>query len=152
MGKEAKLDREAIEAVLERAFVLRLGLCVDNEPYVVPLSFAYSEGAIIIHCSPKGKKMDMLRQNPRVCFEVDVDAGVLKPMDSEDGCKFAMRYASVIGFGAAHILEDHAEKVAALKTLLAHYSEREYPMPDKKVEATAVIRIDIESMTGKQAG
>ena len=150
MSCKRQLSPEEIEAVLEKAFVLRLGMCADNEPYVVPLSFAFRDGAIFIHSSPKGKKIETLRRNPRVCFEVDVDAGLLQPMDPDDACRFGVRFSSVVGYGTARILEDPAEKSAGLKAVLSHYSDREYELPENKVAITAVIRIEVESMTGRR--
>lgn len=66
-----ELDSEHIDMVLKTAVVGRLGCCADNMPYIVPLSFVYHDGAIYGHTNA-GRKTDMIRSNPRVCFEVDV--------------------------------------------------------------------------------
>ena len=64
-------DRGEIEAVLREAEVGRLGTCSGGEPYVVPLQFAYHDGRVVFHCARRGKKLENIARNPRVCFEVD---------------------------------------------------------------------------------
>ena len=150
MGNRSALSQAEIEHVLDRAFYIHLGLCADGEPYVVPVSFVYHQGAIFFHGSGKGRKMDMLRANPRVCFQALVDHGLRKPMDQRDACNFGVAYLSVTGQGTARIIEDHEEKVEALKLLVSHYADGEFDLPDAKVKITTVVRIDVESMTGKR--
>ena len=66
-------DPKQIEAILDASKVLHLGLAVDNEPYVVPLNYGYTMEAgklvIYLHSGQRGKKLDMIRSNPRVFFE-----------------------------------------------------------------------------------
>ncbi|MDT8367556.1 MAG: pyridoxamine 5'-phosphate oxidase family protein, partial [bacterium] len=61
-------------------------------------------------------------------------------------------YRSVIGTGKAHILTDPAEKDEGLKILMAQYSERDYELSHSDLERVAVIRVEIESLTGKGSG
>jgi len=84
--KEIK-HREEIESLLKEAEIGRLGTCVDGEPYVVPLSFAYHDGKIVFHCAKRGKKLDNIAKNPQVCFEVDM--GEVIP--DEKPCRFSVR-------------------------------------------------------------
>ncbi len=65
--KEIK-DKTEIEAVLREATVGRLGTSRDDVPYVVPISYVYHSGKIIIHGAKQGKKMEDIAANPRVCF------------------------------------------------------------------------------------
>lgn len=59
-----------IERALHTATVGRIGCHADGHTYVVPISFAYDGGRIIAH-SPMGKKIELMRKNPDVCFEID---------------------------------------------------------------------------------
>jgi nitroimidazol reductase NimA-like FMN-containing flavoprotein (pyridoxamine 5'-phosphate oxidase superfamily) len=142
-------DREAIEAILHKAAVCRLGLCCDGVPYVVPLSFGYKNDALYFHSAPDGRKIDTIRENPHVCFEVDIDQELVP---GETPCEWTVQYRSVIGWGKARLVESAEEKRAALDVILDHYSgePREYGRED--VEKVAVIEVEIESMTGKQSG
>ena len=63
-------DKTTLEEILREEFVGWLGLCGPDGPYGVPLSYAYSNGKILFHCSPVGMKLDCIRENPRVCFAV----------------------------------------------------------------------------------
>jgi nitroimidazol reductase NimA-like FMN-containing flavoprotein (pyridoxamine 5'-phosphate oxidase superfamily) len=67
------LDRAQIDAIIERALVCRIALCDDSTPYILPVNFGYEGGCLYIHCALKGKKLDILKRNPMVCFEVDID-------------------------------------------------------------------------------
>ena len=64
------LASEEIERVLRAEVVGRIGCRAGDRTYVVPVCYAYQDGAIYAH-SAYGQKIEMMRQNPRVCFEVD---------------------------------------------------------------------------------
>ncbi|MBN1883772.1 MAG: pyridoxamine 5'-phosphate oxidase family protein [Deltaproteobacteria bacterium] len=147
-------DPAGIRDVLTRAVVLRLGLFDGRTPYIVPVNFGYDgKAALFIHSGHEGWKMEILKHHPRVCFEAEVDVAVIPPVKPDNHCGFSMAYRSVIGFGVASILDDPARKIDALKTIVRHLSPERSPddivFPDGTVEATAVVRIDIDSMTGK---
>ena len=139
-------DRAEIDAILNRAPVCRLGLSAGDRPYVVPLAFGYDGDSLYFHSSPRGMKMEMIRRNPRVCFEVDTDIEVVA---SGDPCRWHIRYTSVIGFGTASIVEDAQEKTRALEAIKDHYSAEPVDYGAIPLEAVAVIRVDIESVTGR---
>jgi len=65
-----ELSREQIEEVLRSEVVGRIGCHSDGRTYVVPITYAYADGAIYGH-SAVGLKIRMMRQSPSVCFEVD---------------------------------------------------------------------------------
>ena len=90
--------RDEIVEIIEKATICRLGLCRDNIPYVVPLNYGYRDDCLYLHCAKEGKKMDMIRANPHVCFEIDTDLEVIR---AEQPCDWGMKFASVIGFGTA---------------------------------------------------
>ncbi len=63
-----------------------------------------------------------------------------------------MKYKSVIGFGKAVILENVDEKHKALGVITTQYSGQELDFPEKRLNVMALIKVEIESMTGKQSG
>jgi uncharacterized protein len=140
-------DRAEIEAILDQAPVLRIALAENNQPYVVPVCFGHEPGVLYFHSSTEGKKIAMIRANPRVCFEVDLCDGVVK---GERACSWGMRYRSVIGFGRASILTAPAEKKHGLTCIMRQYRGGIPEFSDEDVRHVAVIRIAIESMTGKK--
>jgi len=143
------MDKSQIEAIIQKAAVCRIAMVDEGRPYVVPVCFGYRDGALYFHSSPHGRKMEALRRDGRVCVEFDTDTE-LQP--HEEACKFSFRYRSVIATGRAVELQDPAEKVDALNVLMRHYTGRDWQFPEEKVARVAVVRIDIESMTGKSSG
>ena len=139
-------DRSLIESIIQRASVCRIGLCDQGTPYVVPVSFGYKDNCLYFHSAGEGRKVDVLKQNNRVCFEVDID---LEMVPSDTPCKWTVKYLSVIGFGKAFFIDDPEEKRLALDAIMRQYSDQVYEYPEDTVEKTGVVRIEIESMTAK---
>jgi uncharacterized protein len=137
---------EEIEAIIRKASVLRIALHDDPFPYLVPVNFGYADGQLFFHSASQGKKIDLIRRNNRVCFESESDFGLIR---SDTPCHWSARYASVIGFGRAHLIEDREGKKRGLEIILRHYSVDPLEIPDTSLAPIVVVRIEVESMTGK---
>ncbi|KUO53506.1 MAG: pyridoxamine 5'-phosphate oxidase [Desulfitibacter sp. BRH_c19] len=147
--KEIK-DNADIEQVLHRAEVCRIGLCRGNEPYVVPMNFGYQDRCLYLHSAKEGKKIEFIKANNKICFEVGVDYEV---KESENPCNWSMNFSSVIGLGKAYIIEDLEEKKKALDVIMGKYScNNSFSYLDKAVEQIAIIKVKIEEITGKRSG
>ncbi|HEX7533867.1 MAG TPA: pyridoxamine 5'-phosphate oxidase family protein [Syntrophales bacterium] len=141
-------DRAVIDAIIRHCLVCRLGLSDGVEPYIVPLCFGYDGEALYFHSASDGRKIDILRKNSRVCFEFDIPEGM---REAEQGCRWGIKYRSVIGFGTAEIVDDQEDKKKALGIIMAQYSDKEYIFPEDVVTKTTVIKVVIACVTGKQA-
>jgi nitroimidazol reductase NimA-like FMN-containing flavoprotein (pyridoxamine 5'-phosphate oxidase superfamily) len=140
-----------IEAIIQKAEVCRLGLAVDNTPYIVPLFFGYENNCLYIHCAKEGRKLDMIGQNNIVCFEMEVDTEITNR--DKPACQWSSVYRSVIGYGSAFILEDFEEKKQALDVIMRHYSNKNsFEYKKKAVEEVAIIKIVVNHISGKQSG
>ena len=143
-------DEGRILQILDAAKVLHLGLAVDNEPYVVPMNYGYchEDGKLVLylHSAVRGKKLDMIRQNPRVFFELDCER---IPFEGELPCQYGLSYASVMGRGTARIVEDVEEKKKAMSILMKTQTEKDFSFEDRLVSIVAVIRIDVAEYTAK---
>ena len=143
-------DENQIRHILDTAKVLHLGLAVNNEPYVVPMNYGYAmeEGKLVLylHSAVQGKKLDMMRENPRVFFELDCD---LAPFEGEKPCQYGLVYSSVMGRGTASVVEDTAEKIKAMALLMKTQTQKDFEFNDRLVSIVAVIRIDVEEYTAK---
>jgi nitroimidazol reductase NimA-like FMN-containing flavoprotein (pyridoxamine 5'-phosphate oxidase superfamily) len=116
-------------------------------PYIVPVCFGHADGCIYFHCAAEGKKIDIIRENNNVCFEVEVDVELV-PGDS--ACRYTMKFKSVIGFGKAHIVEDPGEKKKGLDIIMEHYSgSSHHEYAEQGFRLATIVRIDIDTMTGK---
>jgi len=143
------LDREEIDSIISKADVCRLGLSVDNNSYIVPLNFGYKERCLYFHTPKVGKKIDMIKTNNRVCFELDIELEVVR---AEHPCDWNMKYRSVIGYGRASLLDDTEGKMRALDIIMEHYSGRTNEYKEKMVDHLTIIKVEIQSMTGKKSG
>lgn len=146
--KEKQIIKTAdIEQILKQAQVCRLGFVDNNVPYIVPMNYGYQDQALYFHSAPEGRKIDLIRANPLVCFEVDE---LVKMNKAARACDWGVSFKSVIGTGTARILETPAEKKAGLDIIMAQYSDRSFTYPDEMLEKTAVINVIVQEMTGKQ--
>lgn len=138
-----------IEAIIQKSIVCRVGMSENNIPYIVPLCFGYQDKIIYIHGSLEGKKINILKENQNVCFEFDIDT---KIVESEKSCNWGMKYKSVIGFGKAYLINNPEQKREALNIIMNQYSKGPFQFLDNMIDKTSVIKIEINSMSGKQSG
>lgn len=139
-------DRKAIDEIIGKAKVCHLAMSDGDEPYVVPMCFGYDGKSLFFHSAPKGRKIETLRKNDRVCFEIAIVGDVV---EAEKACDFEMKYQSVIGFGTASFLEDVDEKRQALDCIVKQYTPNKFEYPPQMIKGIAVIKVDIEGITGK---
>lgn len=140
-------DEAALRAIMEQAPVCRIGLSDDGMAYVVPMNFGLKERCLYFHCAREGRKLDIIGRNNRVCFEIDI---LHKVYRHEGSCGCSTRFDSVIGVGRAVIVTDEAEIRLGLDRIMEHYGySGPFAYPEEMVAKTAVIRVDIETMTGK---
>jgi len=147
MPRRKITDTEEIEGIINKATVCHLGLVDGDEPYVVPVCFGYERGALYFHSNSRGRKVELIRKNNKICFEMEVDMEVKR---AEEACDWAMKYMSVIGMGRACILEKDEEKSHGLRLITKRYAGDELSFPKSELDKTLVVRVDIESVTGKQ--
>ena len=144
-----KTSRE-MKLLLERMPVGRLAVTTEDGPYIIPVNYLFFEGSIYFHSGLSGRKMEALQADSRVCFLVDeVGPQVLW----EQGCGISQVYKSVVCFGKAEFVEGPLEKREILERMVQKYVPSSYPvspMTDQNVKRTAVVRIVIESMSGKE--
>ena len=143
-------DENQIRAILDEAKVLHLGLCVDNEPYVVPMNYGYTmeEGRLTfyLHGALRGKKLDMIRANNRVFVELDCNR---VPFEGDKPCQYGLGYSSVMGRGTATVVDDVEEKMKALTVLMKTQTGNDFTFNEQLVSIVSVIRIDVAEFTAK---
>lgn len=142
-------DTAAIESIILKSSVCRLAMSENDRPYIVPLCFGYKDNALYFHSAREGKKVDMLRKNSKVCFELDTDNEIVS---DESPCKWTMKYRSVIGNGKASLIHDPEAKRQAFDIIMHHYSDKVSAYSEAGLDNSLIIKIEIESMTGKQLG
>ena len=143
---ESKSD---MESIIRDSTICHLALSDGGRPYIVPLNFGYEEGTLYFHCAKDGRKIDIIRRNPAVCFSFVPDHRVVP---SESACGWITQYRSVTGFGTASLVESRKSKIKALEIIMRQYSEDKVQFGDNAVDKVLIIRVDVESMTGKVSG
>lgn len=143
-------DTNKILEILDKAKVLHLGLVDGDEAYVVPMNYGYTyendKLTLYLHGARRGRKLDLIRQNPKVFFEMDCD---IVPFEGEVACKYGITYSSIMGRGLAEIVEDPEEKMKALSVLMKTQTGKDFEFNEKLVSVVAVIRIDVSEFTAK---
>ncbi|MDT8301144.1 MAG: pyridoxamine 5'-phosphate oxidase family protein [Sedimentisphaerales bacterium] len=142
-------DIASIEDIIHKGQVCRLALSENERPYIVPLCFGYKDNNIFFHTAREGKKLDILRKNNNVCFEIDIDQELVK---GKKACNCTMKYRSVIGFGKAELIDDIESKRKAFNIIMQNYLEGFFKYPEESIKNTVIIRVEIENMTGKKLG
>ena len=146
--REIKDFNEIVE-VMEKCDVCRIALNNDGYPYIVPLNFGMTveDGVITLyfHSALEGTKLDLIRKDNRATFEMDCEH---KLVTDEKKGSCTMNYKSVIGRGVIEFVPDD-EKFSALKILMAHYHKEVFPFNEKVVPRTAVFKLAVSEMTGK---
>lgn len=144
-------DKAVIMDVLDRCHIGRLGtICKDGYPMVKPLNFTHHDGKIFFHTALEGEKIDDIKRDNRVCFEVDLPIAYVKAR--KNPCDADYLYRSVIIKGRAIIIEDREEKLFALNCLMEkHQPEGNYgDYTEDRLKKVGIVRIDIEEMRGKE--
>jgi hypothetical protein len=137
-----------IEEIIQKAVVCHLGLIDGDEPYIVPMSFGYQDKTLYLHSATEGRKIDVIKKNDNVCFELETDIEMVK---AESACKWSTKYRSVMGTGKAKIIEDSKAKALGLSIIAAHYAGIQYGFQQENVDKVLVIKIDIEKLSGKKS-
>ena len=143
-------DINEIIKILDNSKVLHLGLVDGDEPYVVPMNYGYTyeneKLTIWLHCARQGRKLDVIRANNKVFFEMEYG---ITPFEGEVACKYGITYSSIMGRGTAEIIEDVETKKLALSALMKAQTGKEFTFEDRMAEVVGVIRIDVIEFTAK---
>ena len=138
-----------IEKIIKKALCCRIGLVDDDEPYIVPVSFGYERNALYFHGALEGRKIGLIKRNNKVCFEIDAD---VEMVEVSEPCRCTAKYRSVTGTGRAFILDDDEEKSQGLRLIMKQYGMKIFDFPKTRLDKTLVVRVDINSITGKKSG
>lgn len=146
--KQQLSEKECID-ILQRQNVGTLALAENGDyPYALPLNYVYYNGKIYFHCAITGHKIDIIKKQNKASFCI-IDEDTVVPE------KYTTFYRSVIVFGKAEIVEDDAEKMAALKELSYKYISKDDKAHLKEINGawnrTCVFSLSIDYLSGKEA-
>ncbi|HEX7422751.1 MAG TPA: pyridoxamine 5'-phosphate oxidase family protein [Terriglobales bacterium] len=148
--QRAVYDRDAVHQILDEAFLCHVGFVVDGQPYVIPTSFGRDGDVLYIHGSAASRMLRNLDQGVPVCITVTLLDGLVL---ARSVFNHSMNYRSVVILGTATLVDDPAEKIAALRALsehiLPHRWDDSRPPNEKELKATSVLRLPIREFSAK---
>lgn len=143
-------DKSIIEDILHTNTVYRVGFYDGDYPYIIPMNYGYKDNTIYLHSALEGKKIELLQRNNKVCLEVTDSIEILT---SEKACNCSTKYRSVICYGTISLVQNFEQKVEGLTVLInQHKGENNRELPKAVVENVLVLKIHIETITGKSSG
>ena len=143
-------DREVIYKILDEGFVCHVGFTVDGQPFVIPTMFARVGDSIYFHGSAASRMLRSLSGGLAVCLTVTLVDGLVL---ARSVFNHSMNYRSVVALGHATLLDEPAEKLAALrafteKILPGRWNEARQPN-EKELKQTSVLRLPIDEFSAK---
>ena len=144
-------DPTEVRAILKSGKFATIGMVADGEPYVVTLNYGYDETdhALYFHAALKGKKLDCLEKNSRVCATIILDGGYVQG-------KCEHRYASLVIRGTMSLVRELDGKKRAMKALIRHLEEDPTPVfernmkSDESYEKVNMLCLKIDSISAKK--
>jgi uncharacterized protein len=144
-------DESEIRAILCEAKHVTVAMSLGDEPYLVTLSHGYDSerNCVYFHCAPEGKKVEILRANPRIWGQAIVDSGY-----QQGSCDHLYRTAQFSG--RVSFISDQAEKEHAIRVMIRQLDEDPETVIRNQITPHSTGRIligciDIDHMSGKKA-
>jgi nitroimidazol reductase NimA-like FMN-containing flavoprotein (pyridoxamine 5'-phosphate oxidase superfamily) len=138
--KPRELSPQECAALLSKNKYGRLGLSMNDKPYVVPMSFVYFGGKLYLHSSGKGKKVEFATKNPYVCFQVDL-------LDKN-------RWSSVIAYGTVKLSTELEAKLRMfdmfIKTEMEGHGGKQFDRDVVDKMDMTIWEMEIKEMTGRE--
>ena len=147
--REIKEFDEMIQ-IIKKCEICRIAMNDGEFPYLIPLNFGLDvqDGQVYLyfHGALEGKKIDILRSNNKVTFEMDCEHNFIF---YDDRMSCTMGYESIIGHGIMEFLKED-QKFDALKILMRQYHEEDFKFNTDMMKVTSVFRLKVLDMTGKR--
>ena len=144
-------DINEIKEILDKSMIVHVGMIAGDEPYVVPMNYGYTledgELCIYLHGAAVGRKIDIIKANPKVFFEMECD---VTPFEGKVACQYGTTYASVMGLGKAEVLETPEEKIDGLVKFMKTQTGKDFAFDEKMVSIVSVIKITAKDFTAKK--
>ena len=150
LPERGRYDSGAIDAVLDAGLVAHLGFVIDGQPYVIPTLHARIDDQVYVHGSAASRALRALSGRTPVCLTVTLLDGIVL---ARSVFEHSMNYRSVVVLGAATLVDEPDEKLAALeafteKLLPGRWAEARQPTR-KELKATSVLRLPLDEASAK---
>ncbi|HEY8559511.1 MAG TPA: pyridoxamine 5'-phosphate oxidase family protein [Pyrinomonadaceae bacterium] len=150
LPKRGHFERETVYRILDEALVCHVGFCADNQPFVIPTSYARIGDRLVIHGSAASRMMRSLSEEIYVCVTVTLIDGLVL---ARSAFHHSMNYRSVVVFGKARVITDEREKYEALEAFTEHIVPNRWesirPPSKNELKGTTVLSLDITEASAK---
>jgi nitroimidazol reductase NimA-like FMN-containing flavoprotein (pyridoxamine 5'-phosphate oxidase superfamily) len=148
--QRAVYDREAVNQILDEAFICHVGFVSDGQPYVIPTSYGRKDETLYIHGSAASRMLRTIGQRYPICVTVTLLDGLVV---ARSIFNHSMNYRSVVILSAATLVDDPAEKLAALRALSEHiipnrWEDSRQPN-ENELKATSILSLPIDEFSAK---
>ena len=145
-------DSMKIADIISRCTCCRIGFYDNGEVYIVPLNFGYKAKndtyIFYFHGAKEGRKIDLIRKNPKVGFEMDTNYAL---NEANIACDYSARFQSIIGNGIVSMVSEIGEKKLGLSLLMEHNTgKQEWDFDEKMVNAVTVFKLVVTKMSCKE--
>ncbi len=148
-------DRAEILDIIRRCRVCHVAFHGGEYPYVVPLNFGIEQRGdrlfLYFHGATEGKKIELLRRDPRVAFVMETIQGSAAA-EGNIACRCSMFYESVMGEGTISLLTEE-EKPAAFRHLMRHYygeEADEFSFETSTLARTVAMQLAVSRLSAKR--
>lgn len=142
-------DTEILNQIIEACTIIRVAIPNQEVPYLLPFNYGFNEGCFFIHSAPEGLKLEQLKNQPRVSFEI-TQGGEL--VEAENACNWSTRYRSVTGSGRVEFLHEPAQKFEALRAIMFQHGASEDPeFNHSGLEKIVIWKIIPDKLQGKKS-
>lgn len=144
--------KEEIERIILSCEVCNLAMVdQENKPYVIPMNFGYKQDVIYLHSSQNGKKVDILKNNPKVAVSFST-GHELRWQSEKVACSYSMKYKSVLASGNVEFVEDREEKIAALDVIMENYAKQSFKYSEPSLKEVLVFKVLVNKLEGRAYG
>lgn len=152
MRKHKIEDQQVIDEIIRKAEVCTMSMVDGDSPYAVPMNFGYVNGEIILHTAPVGKKLEVLKKNPKVCLSFYVDEK-LNIRHEKVACSYSMKFRSVLAFGEVETIEDIEEKTKAMNEVMKQYTgKNDFSYNEPAIRGVHLMKVKVKEFTAFNRG
>ena len=145
-------NKEELYSIIKKCQVCHVSMVdPDGNPYVIPMNFGFDQDVVYLHSSRKGKKIDILKNNPNVCINFTTDH-LLRYQDENVACSWSMKYRSVLIYGKVEFVEETEQKILHLNEVMKNYSPKEFKYNPPSIREVCCWKVVVEKYEGKVFG
>ncbi|MCB2195644.1 MAG: pyridoxamine 5'-phosphate oxidase family protein [Bacteroidetes bacterium] len=140
-----------IEEIIKKSDVCRIAMVDGNLPYMVTMNFGYKAGnpaCLFFHCANEGRKLDIIKKNNIVCFQMDIEHELIT---ADKACGYTMNFKSIVGYGQIDIVDNREEKIEGLNLIMKQYTGKDaYDYNNNMLDKTTILKLEIDSISAKR--